>query len=213
MCGMFGGRRASRISSLPRAIESINTLTVRELRPRSTYSDSNLDGAGPRGWGIACLDPQCFRSTENRFTTFGCSMPRPSMRHSATFWDNTACIRNVSDASRFHPGMIELGCVPGVRQHLSSQRDDSLDSQQLELVDEPDSDTDTNASDEDTDEGHSGSVEGHRAPPEVDQPLGVGPMDQGPDTSEVSRWEASANLTGCMPTLKDFSNVLYSQHS
>lgn len=108
--------------------------------------------------------------------------------------------------------MIEVGSVPGVRQHLPSQRDHSPDSPQLESAEEPDSDSDNNASDGDVDEGDSGSVEAYRAPPEADQSLDVAPLDQGSDTSEVSVWEASTNFTGCMPTLNDSVHVLYSQH-
>lgn len=107
--------------------------------------------------------------------------------------------------------MIELGCVPGVRHHLPSERDHSLDSPQLESVEEPDSDIDTNASDGDTDEGDSGSVEAYRAFPEVDQSLGVGPMFQGPGASESSRGDAGTVFSGCRLTFEHSVQVLYLQ--
>jgi len=129
------------------------------------------------------------------------------MRHSTTLWDNSACIHNIPDASRFHSGMAEVGSVPGVYHYLPSQRDHSLDSPQSESIEELDSEIETDPSDGDTEEGDSGSAEAYRAFPEIDQSLGVGPMEQGPDASELSRWEAGNIPPGCRPTLKDFVQV------
>lgn len=107
--------------------------------------------------------------------------------------------------------MIEVACVPGVNHHPPSERDHSLDSPQLESVEELDSDINTNVSDGDTDEGDSDSVEAYRAFPEIDQPLDVGPMYQGPHASELSRWDAGTIVSGCKLTFEDFVQVLYSQ--
>lgn len=107
--------------------------------------------------------------------------------------------------------MTDVACVPGVNHHPPSERDHSHDSPQLESVEEPDSDIDTNASNGDTDEGDSDSVEAYRAFPELGQSLDVGLMFQGPDASESSRWDVGTIVSGCRLTFEDFVQVLYSQ--